>query len=102
MIVVTYLPAGETSPLPGGLKTYGFIDFDEFKQWVQDYVCVHCLVGFKDFAGRDPETILDWLEMGCGCEIDIDYDKGDIDWNSSMILPKEYFEENENESTEAS
>jgi hypothetical protein len=102
MIAVTYLPAGEVSPLPGGLKSYAFIDFDEFKNWVQDYVCVHCLVDFKEFTGKDPITIADWLEMGCGCEIDIEYDEGDIDWDSKMILPKEYFERIKDESTKTS
>jgi hypothetical protein len=92
MILVKHLPANEASPLPGGLKVYGFIDFNEFKEWVQNYVCVGCLVDFKDFTDRDPSTIFDWLEMGCGCEIKIEHDKGDIDWSAKMKLPKEYFE----------
>ncbi len=102
MIVVTFLPSGEASPLPGGLKTYAFIDFDEFKQWVQAYVCFWCLVDFKDFAEKDPVTIADWLSMGCGCEIRIESDEGDIDWDAPMVLPKKYFEEDEDESTKTS
>jgi len=102
MIVATFLPSGEKSPLPGGLEIYAFFNFDEFKRWVQDYVCVNCLVDFKELMGKDPSTIEDWLEMGCGCELDLEYDEGDIDWEAKMTLPAEYFEyfeRIENEST---
>ena len=92
MIQVEYYPAYEGSPLPDGNKCYNFETFESFKDWVQSYVCRACLLDFKDCAGRNPETIKDWLEMGCGCEIGVTDDTNMIDWNSKMVLP-ENFEE---------
>jgi hypothetical protein len=72
-IVVEYLPAGEHSPFP-----------DEFKQWVQGYVCVHCLVDYLEFRGKEPETLAHWLDMGCGCEIDVADEHNMINWDDKM------------------
>jgi len=95
MIIVEYYPAGEASPLPNGSRTHSFSTFDAFKEWVRNYVCIHCLVDFKEFAGRNPETIGDCLDMGCGCEIGITDETNMIVWNTKMALP-ENFEEMRN------
>lgn len=92
MIKVEYYPSGEKSPLPEGNSEYSFETFEDFKGWVQKYVCVHCLIDFYDCNDRKPKTIDDWLDMGCGCEIGIEDPQDMIDWESEMKLP-ENFEE---------
>jgi len=77
MIAVTYLPSDERSPLPGDVRECRFDDFTAFKQWVQDYVCIHCLLDFYQFTYKAPTTLGEWLDMGCGCEIFIE-DENDI------------------------
>lgn len=75
-IKVVYLPAGETSPLPKGNKEHTFLSYLVFKEWVIQYVCIHCLKDFEEFYGKQPKTLGDWLAMGCGAEIYIeDLDK---------------------------
>ena len=93
MIEVIYLPAGEKTPLPDGNVEYEFNDFTTFKQWVQDYVCIHCLIDFYNFADKLPVTLGDWLDMGCGCEIFVYDEKNMIDWDSEMILPETFAQE---------
>lgn len=84
-IVVEYLPAGEHSPFPDPEKTtWSFNSHDEFKQWVQGYVCVHCLVDYLEFRGTEPETLAHWLDMGCGCEIDVADEHNMINWDDKM------------------
>jgi hypothetical protein len=93
MITVTYGPAGEASPLPNGKSEYTFTGFEAFKDWVQGYVCVHCLVDFY-YCNRNtaPSTLKDWLEMGCGCEIYIEDPNDMIDWDIKMQLPDNFME----------
>jgi hypothetical protein len=72
---------------------------------LQNYVCVYCLIDFKDFSGKDPNVVIDWLYTGCAHELHVECDEECIDWYSPMILPKEYFEyfeRIENESTKTS
>lgn len=95
MIKVTYMPAYERSPLPEDAREYIFLTFQEFKEWVQNYVCTSCLLDFYDMNGEDPSDLGDWLDMGCGCEIEIDEGEYPIDWHSPMELP-ENFEELKN------
>jgi hypothetical protein len=90
MISVDYYPSGEGSPLPNGQSTYTFITFSEFKRWVQSYVCIHCLVDFKEQKGYDPSTLKHWLDQGCGCEIGIGDPNDKIDWDASMTLPENF------------
>lgn len=90
MIIVEYYPSGEQSPLPNGERMYKFDTFIEFKQWVQNYVCVHCLVDFYDFNEVVPSTLEHWLDMGCGCEIGIEDQDNIIDWNALMVLPDNF------------
>lgn len=90
MITVDYYPAGERSPLPNGKETYDFNTFQEFKDWVQSYVCVHCLVEYQELENEEPSTLSHWLEMGCGCEIGIEDPKDMIDWDAKMNLPQRY------------
>lgn len=93
MIIVTYIPSGESSPLPNGKTECRFDDFQTFKEWVQGYVCIHCLVDFYDFNEKIPVTLSDWLDMGCGCEIFIEDDSDMIDWDSKMVLPENFAQE---------
>ena len=89
-IIVEYLPFGEPSPFPEPDKcTWEFKTHQEFKEWVQGYVCVHCLVDFLDFRGKEPETLADWLNMGCGCEIEVTDDSNLINWDDKMIKTDE-------------
>lgn len=90
MIAVEFMPAGERSPLPHGERIYNFLSFSEFKKWVQGYVCIHCLNDFKDMTEKDPETIEDWLSMGCGYEIYIEDPNTLIDWDAKMVLPENW------------
>ena len=91
MIVVDFYPAGERSPFPDSSKTqWSFATHEEFKQWVQSYVCIHCLVDFYDFNQKDPETLHDWLDMGCGCEIGVTDEQNMINWDDKMIVPDNY------------
>jgi hypothetical protein len=90
MIAVEYYPSGETSPLPNGQQIYTFITFQEFKRWVQSYVCVHCLVDFKEQNGYNPLTLAHWLDMGCGCEIGIDDPNSIIEQDALMVLPENF------------
>lgn len=94
MINVAYLPASSNTPLPDPTKQeYDFKTFDEFKQWVQGYVCVHCLVGFYESHLEHPKTLADWLDMGCGWEISVFDPDNEIDWNTEMVLPESYQKE---------
>lgn len=88
-ITVRYLPAHESSPLPNGAKAHIFASSEEFKVWVQSYVCTNCLVDYHSFAGAKPETLADWLDGGCGCEIGIHDDGNTIEWESKMVQPKD-------------
>jgi hypothetical protein len=93
MITVEYYPAGEKSPLPNGDATHSFETFDDFKAWVQSYVCIHCLVDFYEFSnGKVPTTLEHWLDMGCGCEIGVGDPNNMIDWDSQMELPNNFME----------
>jgi hypothetical protein len=90
-IVVEFYPAGEKSPFPNpDVSDWTFNSHDELKQWVQDYVCIHCLVDFYDSHQKDPETLDDWMSMGCGCEVGVTDDSNMINWDDRMIVPKEY------------
>jgi hypothetical protein len=89
-IVVEWYPAGEYSPFPDKeAPEWAFSSHEEFKEWVQGYVCVHCLVDFLDFTGREPETLKEWLGMGCGCEIGVTDESGMIRWDDKMIKTEE-------------
>lgn len=91
MIVVEYYPAGEKSPFPDtNAAEWTFNTHEEFKQWVQGYVCVHCLVDFYDWHRKDPTTLADWLAMGCGCEIGVTDENNMINWDDKMIVPENY------------
>ncbi len=93
MIIVEYYPAGEASPLPNGETVHLFKTFEDFKEWVQSYVCIHCLVDFYDFYDNAiPSTLKDWLDMGCGCEIGVEDPNDLIDWDSKMKLPDNFME----------
>jgi hypothetical protein len=84
-ITVEWYPYGEASPFPDSTATeWEFSSHEEFKEWVQDYVCVHCLVDFLDFTKREPETLKDWLGMGCGCEIGVTDQSNIINWDALM------------------
>ena len=83
-ITVLYMPAGEKSPLPNGNREHLFITHNEFKEWVATYVCGSCLLDFENEYGKPAETIGDWLEGGCGCEIDVDDPNNMIYWNDAM------------------
>lgn len=90
-IVVEYYPAGEPSPFPDPSVTeWQFKTHDEFKRWVQGYVCIHCLIDFFEFTGKEPETLHDWLHMGCGCEIGVTDDSNLIDWDDKMVKSDDY------------
>ena len=92
-IKVEYYPAFEKSPLPNPDEMeWEFQTFEEFKDWVQGYVCVHCLIDYEDLTGEQPTTLKHWLEMGCGCEIGITDESNMIDWNAKMEYPKGYEE----------
>ena len=85
-ILVEYLPWSEPSPFPDPTQNvWKFENHKDFKEWVQEYVCEHCLVDFLDFRGREPETLSDWLDMGCGCEIEVTDKSNLIHWNDQMI-----------------
>jgi len=93
-IVVEYYPAGEKSPFSDPDKTmWTFETHEQFKQWVQGYVCVYCLVDFTSFNSRRPETLHDWLEMGCGCEIGVTDESNLIVWSDTMVLPANFEDE---------
>lgn len=97
MITVEYLPSDPVSPFPDSTQfTWKFETYSEFKEWVQGYVCVHCLVNFEELNGRQPKTLKDWLDMGCGCEIMIDDDRGLVDWEDEMKYTEAYLIEREN------
>ena len=83
-IVVTYMPADEVSPLPNNMKEYTFESHVAFKEWVLSYVCGTCLIDFEDFYNKVPETLEDWLSMGCGCEIRIEDKNNMVYWNDGM------------------
>jgi len=84
-ITVEWYPAGEDSPFPDNSATeWNFVSHEEFKEWVQGYVCQHCLIDFLDFRGKEPETLKDWLDMGCGCEIGITDNGKIIKWDDQM------------------
>lgn len=89
-IAVRYLPAMNRSEGPFGnyLNTQKFASQKEFVDWVYGYVCIHCLHDYKAFYGRDPETLGEWLDMGCGAEIEI---VGDVNYRQKMTLPAAYF-----------
>lgn len=94
MIKVTYLPASSNTPLPDPSKhEYDFETFEEFKQWVQGYVCVHCLILFYEDTNNHPKTLEDWMSKGCGWEIDVSDPDDMIDWDGEMVLPENYHEE---------
>lgn len=94
MINVAYLPSSQNTPLPDPSKhEYDFKTFGEFKQWTQDYVCVHCLVAFYESHLKDPKTLKDWLSKGCGFEISVFDPDGMVDWDAEMLLPENYKEE---------
>lgn len=87
MIVVEYYPAGEPSPFPdSSAREWTFDTHEQFKDWVQGYVCVHCLVDFLEFTGKEPVTLHDWLHMGCGCEIGVTDENNMINWDDPMIM----------------
>ena len=91
LIVVEYYPCGEPSPFPDpNEKEWVFESHEDFKSWVQGYVCVHCLVDFNEFVGRKPETLKDWLHMGCGCEIGVTDVDNTVNWEDRMILPDNF------------
>ena len=90
MITVEYYPAYERSPLPNGDREHVFETYHDFKEWVKGYVCIHCLETFKAWHGKEPETLADWLDGGCGCEIGIDDPDEQICWNDIMEYPTEY------------
>lgn len=93
MIEVEYYPVFLiASPLPNKEKEYIFQTYEEFKEWVQSYVCVNCLLDFELFTCRQPKTIHDWLEMGCGCEIGIADPDNIIQWEDEMIYTQEYLD----------
>lgn len=91
LIVVEYYPAGEKSPFPNpDVNEWIFETHDDFKQWVQGYVCTSCLVDFLEFRGFVPETLADWLDMGCGCEIGVTDEDKIINWEDRMTLPDNF------------
>ena len=97
MIKVEYLPFSTNTPLPDPTKTeWVFESHADFKQWVQNYVCIHCLVDFYDLKRQDPKTLDDWLTMGCGCEIDVTDEENEILWDDLMTLPENYATERDN------
>lgn len=97
MIVVEYYPAGEPSPFPDSTaREWSFASHDQFKDWVQCYVCVHCLIDFFEFTGKEPVTLEDWLEMGCGCEIGVLDPQNLINWDDKMAYPESYPEQLQN------
>jgi hypothetical protein len=84
-ILVEYLPYGEASPFPDPTQNvWRFETHKDFKEWVQDYVCLHCLVDFLDISGKEPESLSDWLQMGCGCEIGVTDEHNMIKWDDKM------------------
>ena len=90
MILVEYYPKSEHSVLPNNGREYEFTDVDEFLEWVQKYVCIYCLIDFRDTYDANPLTLSDWLEFGCGCEIGITDTKQEIDWDYHMTLPANF------------
>lgn len=90
MITVTYLPSGETSPLPNNQEEYTFANVYSFYDWVQSYACFGCLVDFYQLYDKKPETLEDWLCMGCGTEISIDDTMDAIDWDRKMSLSDDF------------
>lgn len=89
-IIVEYLPVCEKSPFPNPTQDkWEFKTHQEFKEWTQGYVCVHCLVDFLDFRGKEPETLNDWLDMGCGCEIEVIDESNLIQWDDVMYKSDE-------------
>ena len=80
MIRVTYMPSGEAGPFENSATEKDFETFNEFKDFVKNYVCEHCLVDFKDWEDRETLTIADYLSMGCGAEIFVEDEENMIDW----------------------
>jgi hypothetical protein len=90
MIEVEYYPSGSSLfPDPKSSKWH-FANAQALYDWVQSYVCQACLVDFYEFHGKYPETLKDWLDMGCGCEIGITDNHNMIDWNYAMKLPDNF------------
>lgn len=85
MITVTYLPAYENTPFKDNETQCVFQSHEDFKEFVRGYVCNSCLKDFKDFCERDAVSVADYLDMGCGCEIDIEDPNNLIRWDESMI-----------------
>lgn len=83
-IKVSYLPAGEAGPFKNGATEAEFTTYRVFKKWLAGYVCEHCLEDFKDFHGRSPKTVKDWIWGGCGCEIFIDDPYNMIKWDDAI------------------
>lgn len=83
-ITVLYMPGFEKSPLPNGDKEHTFLTHDAFKEWVATYVCGACLLDFENEYGQQAETLKDWLDGGCGCEIHITDPDNLIYWNDRM------------------
>lgn len=89
-ITVEWYPAGEDSPFPDPKATeWTFNSHQEFKEWTQGYVCNYCLVDFLEFTGKEPETLKDWLSMGCGCEIGVTDENEIIYWEDKMNMTEE-------------
>lgn len=84
MINVFYLPAGELGPFENGSREKSFETSADFKEWVRSYVCSSCLKDFRDFTGKEAKTIMDYLSMGCGCEIFVEDYSDLIDWDEDM------------------
>lgn len=87
MITVTYLPADELGPFMGGKGI--FETHDDFKAWVKNYVCNHCLEHFEEFTGRKATSVGDYMAMGCGCEVDVEDPNNLIDWDDTYETTSE-------------
>lgn len=93
-IKVEYYPAFEKSPFPNpDVSEWEFESHEEFKEWVQGYVCVHCLIDYEEWTGKQPTTLGHWLHMGCGCEIGVDDTDNIIDWDDEMEYTETYLTE---------
>lgn len=94
LIEVEYYPDGEQSPFPDpNERKWVFETHEDFKSWVQGYVCVHCLVDFASIYNKTPTTLRDWLDTGCGCEIGVTDVDAAINWEDTMALPDSFEQE---------
>ena len=79
-ITVTYLPDDDRTD-----RIWSFDDWQSFRKWLQEYVCVFCLEYEFDWHETDKLSLDDIQSSGCMCEIDIEDPDNLIQWDEILF-----------------